>query len=69
MAQDLRKLFRQKQSEDKEQMAKAHEQRFLSKLDKALPNEERTAATQWWKIAASVVILLGLGFGGYKLIS
>jgi len=69
MAQDLRKLFRENQSEDKEQMAKGHEQRFLSKLDKALPNEERTAATQWWKIAASVVILLGLGFGGYKFMS
>ncbi len=50
---------------EKEQMPEGHELRFMDKLDKALP-EKPKSKFNFWQLAASVVILLGLSFGAYK---
>lgn len=64
MARDIRKLFKEAQQESPVKMSDHHEARFLKKLDKALPIEsaikKRFPVLQ---IAASIVILIGLGFG------
>tara|TARA_R110002050_G_scaffold24083_3_gene64337 strand:+ start:114710 stop:115288 length:579 start_codon:yes stop_codon:yes gene_type:complete len=64
MAQDIRDLFKA----DKvvyETMPEKHQERFLEKLDKALPDEPKRANFSWLGIAASVVVFLSLGFGAY----
>ena len=64
MARDIRKLFKEEQQESPLKMSEGHEARFLEKLDSALPVEtsikKRFSVLQ---IAASIVILIGLGFG------
>lgn len=64
MARDIRDLFK----DDKithEKMPENHQKRFLSKLDKALPEQPVKRNFNWFSIAASVVVLLGLSFGMY----
>ena len=59
MSQDLRELF----SEHKEQeykMKEGHEERFLELLDQSLP-VSKNRPKSFWAIAASVVVLLGIG--------
>lgn len=65
MAQDIRNLFK----DDKvshEKMPKNHQNRFLNKLDKALPEDSVKPKFNWLSIAASVVLALGLSFGAYN---
>lgn len=64
MAQDLRELFKNDKITD-EKMPKNHQERFLDKLDAALP-EQKQSKFSWMQIAASVVVLLGLSFGAFK---
>ena len=64
MARDIRALFKDDKITD-EEMPLNHEDRFLQKLEKALP-EKKTFNSNWMKIAASVVLLLGLSFGAFK---
>nr|WP_321228591.1 hypothetical protein [uncultured Psychroserpens sp.] len=67
MARDIRKLFEEEQQDSQFKMNEGHEARFLEKLDEALPVEtsvkKRFSVLQ---IAASIVILIGLGFGASK---
>ena len=65
MAQDIRKLMQQEEGLAKGSMPKGHEERFLAKLEKDLPNRSQTSPIFWMKIAASFVIFFGLGFGAY----
>jgi hypothetical protein len=68
MAQDLKKLFENENKLSKLKMPEGHEKHFLDKLDKALPVEPGTKASfNFMRIAASVVILIGLSFGAYKV--
>lgn len=65
MARDIRELLK----DDKishEKMPKNHQDRFLNKLDEALPEEPVKNTFNWFSIAASVVVLLGLSFGAYN---
>lgn len=64
MARDIRELFKDDNIKN-ERMPKNHQERFLEKLDEALPVAQRSAFN-WMKIAASVVVLLGLSFGAFK---
>ncbi|SFD03685.1 hypothetical protein [Algibacter pectinivorans] len=66
MAQDIRELFKNDQIKH-EEMPKNHQNRFLEKLDVAMP-EKQAATFGWLKIAASIVVLLGVSFGAYKVI-
>lgn len=66
MAQDIRDLIKNHQNQSNEQMSKGHEARFLNKLDRALPEKRSSKSLPWMRIAASVVILLGMSFGAFK---
>ena len=60
MAQDLRKLFKEQRKKEKPQMQKGHEGRFLDKLETSLPKKQKVASYSWLKVAASVLILVGV---------
>lgn len=66
MAQDIRKLFedeRNKKTDDT--MSSGHEARFLEKLDTELP-VKKSNKFNWIQIAASVIIVLALGYGSFN---
>lgn len=64
MAQDIRELFKNDKVSG-EKMPNNHQERFLDKLDVALP-EAKISKFSWMRIAASVVVLLGISFAGFK---
>lgn len=64
MARDIRELFEDDNALN-EKMPKNHQDRFLEKLDKALP-KKRKSNFNWLQIAASVVVFLGFSFGAYN---
>ncbi|NNC50052.1 MAG: hypothetical protein HKO01_05900 [Flaviramulus sp.] len=64
MAQDIRELLKDDNMAH-ERMPENHQDRFLKKLDVALPTKNYSKFS-WIKIAASIVVLLGLSFGAYK---
>lgn len=68
MAQDLRKMFENEPKLQGEKMPKGHEARFLQKLDYELPMQVKHNRFSLFSIAASVVLLIGLGFLGYKFL-
>ncbi|TGV00825.1 hypothetical protein [Flavivirga rizhaonensis] len=66
MARDIRELFK----DDKithEKMPENHQERFLEKLDEAMPVASKSKFN-WMRIAASIVLLIGLGFGAFKFL-
>ena len=66
MAQDIRELFKDDKITD-EKMPNNHQDRFLEKLDKALPEQQtNTSKFEYLQIAAGIVVLLGLSFGAFK---
>lgn len=72
MAQDLRKLFdsdnnQHHQTTKTTKMAEGHEVRFLKKLERQLPEASIKNRFGIVKIAASVVVFFGLGFGAYQV--
>jgi len=67
MAQDIRKLFENENKLSNLKMPEGHEKRFLKKLNEAMPEEsEKKFPFGFMKIAASIVVILGLSFGAYK---
>ena len=64
MAQDIRALFKNDKITN-EKMPENHQERFLEKLEAALP-EAKQSKFGWLGIAASLVVLLGLSFGTFK---
>ena len=64
MARDIRELFKNDKLTN-EKMPENHQERFLKKLDEALP-EAKPSKLSWMRIAASVVVLLGLSLGAFK---
>ncbi|WP_397362198.1 hypothetical protein [Olleya sp. R77988] len=66
MAKDIRDLFKDDNKMSNKQMSKGHEVSFLDKLDKALPQKKQSRWT-FLNIAASVLLVIGLGFGSYQL--
>lgn len=69
MGQDLRNLFKNDSKEQHIKMSEGHEARFLDKLEEALPRERKSNRFSFLNIAASVVIVLGLSFGAYKMMN
>ncbi len=61
MGQDLRELFKKHREEQEYSLTDGHEARFLSKLDEELPEQKKKSGFGWWRIAASIVVLLGIG--------
>lgn len=69
MAQDIRDLFENEELKHQD-MPKNHEARFLEKLEMALPEAaQKSSQFSWLKIAASVVVLVGLSFGAYTFMT
>lgn len=69
--QELKKLFNElRGSFDIEEPSLEHQQRFLVKISTAQEgNEKIINRTKWWKplsIAASIIILMGVGFGLFQ---
>ncbi len=64
--QDIRELFKDEPKVSNQKMPKGHEARFLKKLDNAQPQRTIKKRFSIMQIAASVVILIGMGFGAYK---
>ncbi|WP_104734352.1 hypothetical protein [Hanstruepera ponticola] len=65
MAQDIRDVIKNDKTPVHTKMQEGHEARFLKKLEEQLP-EEKLKSWSWLRIAASVVIALGLGYGAYN---
>ncbi len=62
MGQDLRKLFEEERKKQQFVMKSGHESRFLERLATELPETRKKRVTYWWLgIAASVVVLVGIG--------
>ncbi len=59
MSQDLRELIKEEKQETY-RMKTGHEDRFLERLDENFPVQKKSYRF-YWAIAASVVILLGIG--------
>ncbi|MCM4153367.1 hypothetical protein DHD05_17375 [Arenibacter sp. N53] len=60
MSQDLREMFKRMDSVSEEPMKVGHEQRFLKRMEEELPRV-KTVSFPLFKIAASLIILIGLG--------
>ncbi|OUS02052.1 hypothetical protein A9Q86_05220 [Flavobacteriales bacterium 33_180_T64] len=70
MAQDLKHLFENEQKQSQLKMSEGHEARFLEKLDDALPKESLVEKRfSMLQIAASIVLLIGLGFGASQYLN
>ncbi|UJH66849.1 hypothetical protein [Allomuricauda sp. SCSIO 65647] len=61
MAQDLRELFEKERKKQSFKMKEGHEDRFLAKLEETIPQTKKYNHFSWLRIAASVVILVGIG--------
>ncbi|MEM1001902.1 MAG: hypothetical protein AAGH46_04555 [Bacteroidota bacterium] len=66
MAQDLRELLRDDQIKGNIKMSEGHKARFLEKLNEELPQEQAPKRFNFWGIAASIAVLLGLTYGGLQ---
>ncbi|MFS4467402.1 hypothetical protein [Maribacter sp. 2210JD10-5] len=64
MGQDLREMFK-KEREQKFHLKKGHEARFLEKLEEDLPKNTRGNSFAWLKVAASVMVVVGLSIVAY----
>ncbi|TVZ17244.1 hypothetical protein [Maribacter sp. MAR_2009_72] len=62
MEQDLREMFKTQHKDERCALKTGHEARFLQKLEKELPIGKKKNRS-WLFMAASIVILLGIGLG------
>ncbi|MGV6831110.1 MAG: hypothetical protein ACWA5P_06070 [bacterium] len=69
MAQDLKELFEKERQMAHKKMSNGHEERFLQKLENELPVEKSISSNTWFlRIAASVVLFLGLGYATFTML-
>ena len=66
MQQDLRELFKKDREEQQHKPKENHEARFLERLEKELPEQKRSSFI-FLKIAATVLVLLSVGYFGFKM--
>lgn len=67
MGQDLKQMFEKEREEKKFYLKEGHEARFVQKLDATLPEKKRNF--RLLKIAASFLVLFGLGTFAYLQLS
>lgn len=60
MSQDLREMFKNSDTEIVQTMKDGHEQRFMKRIEMELP-VTKGPSFPWFKIAASLIIMIGLG--------
>ena len=71
MGQDLREMLKNDQESDLK-LSEGHEARFAKKLKASFSentSEKKTDAFFWMKIAAMIVVFLGVGYMSYKAFS
>ncbi len=61
MAQDIRDMFKDNEPWTKEKLSKGHQKRFEEKLDVALPIQKSGNNFSFLKIAAVLIVVLGVG--------
>ncbi|MEM9000489.1 MAG: hypothetical protein AAGB24_09515 [Bacteroidota bacterium] len=61
MAQDLRNLFDEERKKKTFKMKEGHEARFLTRLEREMSTQTKHTPFFRWRIAASVLVLLGIG--------
>ncbi len=67
MAQDLKKLFKETTSNTSAKMSEGHEMRFFEKLETEFPKKQKFIyRLKFLNVAASVVILIGLGYSALQ---
>ncbi|WP_066224847.1 hypothetical protein [Formosa haliotis] len=70
MAQDIRDLFKaDKELQKQEGMPEGHEARFLEKLNANSSLNPPKPKFNWMAVAASLLVLLALSFGGYTFLN
>lgn len=69
MAQDIRELLKKDSLVSSEKLTEGHQDRFLAKLEEALPKEESKFNFYWFKIAASILVVFSLSILGYNQIN
>ena len=65
MGQDLRDLLKEERSK-RHSLKKGHEERFVERLEEAFPPQKRRSTFFFMKIAASIVVLVSIGFFVYQ---
>ena len=65
MARDIRDLFKD-DNVSHETMPDNHQDRFLKKLNTALPETSKKQRFSWFNVAASIVAVMGLSIGANK---
>ncbi|WP_323053875.1 hypothetical protein [Galbibacter sp. EGI 63066] len=66
MAQDIRDLLKEDKATENLKMPKGHKERFARLLDEELPKSKKNNLNIFFKIAASVVVLLAVGVAVYQ---
>ncbi|MCX2761185.1 hypothetical protein [Aquimarina muelleri] len=66
MAQDIRELLKQDKQIPSEKIKEGHQQRFISRLEKELPQKTRSLKYHWLNIAASIVVILSVSLLTYN---
>src|SRR5690554_3432663 len=61
MAQDIRDMFRDADPGTQDKLNEGHQNRFEQKLDRALPKKSKTNSFFFLKIAAVLIVVLGVG--------
>lgn len=66
MAQDIREMLRNDKSQAGEKLPGGHRERFTARLDKEMPRQKKESKFFFLKIAAILVVALGVGFFFYN---
>ena len=61
MGQDIRNMLKNEKPEQPT-LGDGHEMRFAKKLEQSFPKQEKKPTFLWLKIAAAVILFLGLGY-------
>ncbi len=67
MGQDLREMFNEEREAKKFRLKEGHEERFLKKLRERSP-KSRKPSFFFLKIAASILVVIGIGVLAYKML-
>ncbi|MBZ9630730.1 hypothetical protein LB465_08060 [Salegentibacter sp. LM13S] len=62
MAQDIREMFRNEKEPKPNTLPKGHQKRFEDRLEKEFPSERKSNKFFFLKIAAVLIVALGVGF-------
>ena len=64
MGQDIRNMLKNEKPEQS-RLSDGHEMRFAKKLEQAFPKKNNKPTFLWLKVAAAVILFLGLGYVTY----